>query len=428
MIPNIRKGIRSALRGLFGRGAKKTSPDQKEPEVSEWSETDHQAQQGQSEEFFDPWEREYAPAPDKPVNQVGGSADGREVSTPSKIGDAALCTKDSAETVAVRGSEDTSSLVKVAPEITGQAVEKLAEGVLTEPIESWAKPEAEENSALTESQSSQSDFFAWDEANDYGEDPIPVDIGLANTSYDNGDGFFDFEPKAHQSPWSGVSQEEPSVWRARERAARIVNILGLETAGEERTVLQFLTDFFEQFDHPATFDAIFNLAIAGLDLSTLYAMVELKRVWIERSDWWLCRNRRGIEYLTNGSSALTWTLAHRICLARQDYTPETMIDEDWLSEWMALRFGAAGYYSFPAYVFDKVANVDAGNLCDGLTRRESEGSYFELGDDYDWFRKVPDRSAVIADNFHILTPFDDRPGVVRFEDEEEGAKDAGSAS
>jgi len=59
-------------------------------------------------------------------------------------------------------------------------------------------------------------------------------------------------------------------------------------------------------------------------------------VGLERTEWWLGRSGGKIEFLRHGASAFTWSLAHRVRLARQDYPPELMIDEEWLTEWLGL--------------------------------------------------------------------------------------------
>ena len=66
-----------------------------------------------------------------------------------------------------------------------------------------------------------------------------------------------------------------------------------------------------------------------------------------------------LSFLRHGASAFTWSLAHRVCLARQDHPPELMIDEEWLTEWLGLSFGAPGCNSFPVSIIEKVTSLGA---------------------------------------------------------------------
>jgi hypothetical protein len=166
----------------------------------------------------------------------------------------------------------------------------------------------------------------------------------------------------------------PPLIRARERAALIAALLDAATRQEQGVALTWLVDLFMRYRSGATFQAIETAAFEGLDFPTLKAMAELREIWADRPDWWVCRFRQrssdswnsGAYQMPNGATALSWTLARRICLARSDLPPEDMIDEDWLGEWFALPHGAPGFVSFTAYLHDKISREAARLLAEGL--------------------------------------------------------------
>lgn len=134
---------------------------------------------------------------------------------------------------------------------------------------------------------------------------------------------------------------------------------------------------------------------------------------MERTDWWVYRYRGEVRFFKHGAAALTWKLAYRVCIARWQFTPETVIGEDWRDEWLALPAGVSGYFSFPGFIAEKVDALDAESLYTGLLLEEEGSDPGTLNDDYSWHRRVSDRYGVIGQGIRILTPYDDRPGVIR---------------
>jgi hypothetical protein len=222
----------------------------------------------------------------------------------------------------------------------------------------------------------------------------------------------DLDEDAHQRPWE-TDADDASVRRARSSGAAIAAALDLTSARDRQGALSFLIDFFERHKHPSTFRALESLAAAGLDFETLKSVIELRDIWTERPEWWV--GRYGGEYISlrNGSSALSWRLSHQICLVREDYPAESKIDQEWLDQWFAAMPGSAGYMSFPEFLAVKVQNLSAETLCDGLRRRERSGDETEFADDYSWDRQPSERLGFSFASFRILTPHDDRPGVIR---------------
>ena len=212
------------------------------------------------------------------------------------------------------------------------------------------------------------------EAEDYGYEYS--DSG--DSAHEDSDLFFDdipeFDENAQQAPWEiePEKEKEPLIRRARDKAADIASLLYLTSRDDQEIVLTYLTDLFEHpdYSHPSTLQALKRIASDGLDFETLKAMVELRSIWRQRTDWWEGRYswRYRVRRLPNGATAFTWVAAHRVCLVQKDLPPEMMIDDDWLDEWMGLSLGSLGYPSFPYYIDMKIQNRDAELLEYGLSQ------------------------------------------------------------
>ena len=203
-------------------------------------------------------------------------------------------------------------------------------------------------------------------------------------------GLYDFDTEAQQPLWDlETDKGDLSPRKAKKKAAIIIHKLGLQSKREQDEALYFLANLFELRPHPMTFRAIYT-AIEGLDLDILKAMVELRDIWMYRSGWWYYRYRGRICHMQQqqGEVALTWALARRVCLARREYPPEMMIDDEWFDEWLATPPGTPGFVSFPAFID---AKIKIQPLCDGLNMmqvyREESGS---LVDNYGWWHQLPD--------------------------------------
>ncbi|RWB09328.1 MAG: hypothetical protein EOQ39_34615 [Mesorhizobium sp.] len=224
--------------------------------------------------------------------------------------------------------------------------------------------------------------------------------------------FFDLDLDAHQSPWARP-EGEPQLRRARMRAAALVSMMDLASRRKRETGLRFLTDFFIQSTSSSTFKALQEVARHGVELDTLMSMVALRALWAERPEWWIHRWAGSLRTVAAHQAALSWRLAEIVCLARVDHEIETMIDESWLDEWHALPIGTAGYASFPAYIVEKVSHLEDEAMLDGSSIDGLGHGRLELTDDYSWHRKVGVGNEDLRRGFHFLTPWDDRPGVIR---------------
>ena len=163
----------------------------------------------------------------------------------------------------------------------------------------------------------------------------------------------------------------PNTARLRHRVDAIASLLDPRTNAEQERVRELLTDLFERHVHPSTFLALRNAAVAGLDVQTLEAMIELKELWALRSEWWYRRSRDEIVEMARGPAALSWKLARSVCLARWQYPPESMIDEEWFDEWLALPPRAPGHHDFVAFVREQIEGRVSRDLCAGLRSIES---------------------------------------------------------
>ena len=193
----------------------------------------------------------------------------------------------------------------------------------------------------------------------------------------------DYDPEARQSPWGEDQREDdPALRGARAKAGHLVSLLEFERLSQRDWARRYLTEIFEHLNHPATFRALRELCTEGLEFRFLRTMIELRSAWGQRTEWWRYRAYGEIKQNPRGYSAMTWRLARRVCLAREEYPPDAMIDEEWLDEWLALSPGATGYISFPEYVGAKVDHLDAEALDDGLRSIVEPWEFDELGDNY----------------------------------------------
>ena len=191
----------------------------------------------------------------------------------------------------------------------------------------------------------------------------------------------DYDADARQSPWDRAQVDDgPVLWSARLKAAAITGLLEIVSVRQRQTSLTYLTELFSEFRHSSTFRAIERMA-AGLDFELLQAMAELKRYWIERDEWWAGRYGAGTipapARLSNGASVLSWRLAHRVCLARNDEQPQAMIEESWFEEWSNLSRGDDGFLRFIDYVEVKCLGYEAEKLYAGLSLEDQDNREWE---------------------------------------------------
>ena len=170
--------------------------------------------------------------------------------------------------------------------------------------------------------------------------------------------------------------------RLRERVEAVANLLDPGTTAERERARALLADLFERHGHQSTFRALRRAAAAGLDVQTLEAMIELKEIWAARSDWWYRRSREGVVEMERGPAALSWKLARRVCLARWQYPPESMIEDDWFEEWLAAPPRSPGNYDFVTFVQEKIDGRASNDLYAGL--RSLHGAAEARGDPDAW--------------------------------------------
>lgn len=110
----------------------------------------------------------------------------------------------------------------------------------------------------------------------------------------------DFDPDARLEPWrTPVEPDDLALRKARLKAASLASDLDLVTPAEIQQATAYLVALYTEAPHSATHAALRRLAREGLDLETLQAMVELRREWGRRSDWWLYRYR-GVPFQHDG--------------------------------------------------------------------------------------------------------------------------------
>jgi len=167
----------------------------------------------------------------------------------------------------------------------------------------------------------------------------------------------EFNPQARQRPWPRESSESGrALSQARRRAASLVALLEISQACHRAAAVSFLTELFEEFPHPATYQAVCAQVTAGVDWETLRAMCELKRLWQENPAWWsrrrhcLLRRHMVVTPDRTGSQALSWPLSRRVCQARWAWPVWAMIEEAWFSEWLALPFAVHRCWSFAQFL------------------------------------------------------------------------------
>jgi hypothetical protein len=165
----------------------------------------------------------------------------------------------------------------------------------------------------------------------------------------------EFDPEARQRPWQpSASGRAPS--QARRKAANLVALLAISQLLDRAAALSFLAELFEELPHPATYEALLAQVTDGVDWQTLRAMVELKRLWQETPAWWsrrrYCQLHRRVVVIRDraGFQGLSWSLSRRLCEARWAWPVWAMIEEEWLSEWLALPFALHRCWSFAQFL------------------------------------------------------------------------------
>lgn len=218
----------------------------------------------------------------------------------------------------------------------------------------------------------------WDDFGSTKESPTPNEPAPTVTDdFDLPDYNQDLSQRLGDATWADPA---PSAARARQYAATIASLLDVTSRQEAQAAMSWLEAFFLEHCWPATFRAIEIAALDGLDFRTLRVMAALREVWADRPEWWLRRTPTtpfniggtATTRLVRGDIALSWTLSRRLCLARQDFPPEDIIDPEWLAEWYVLPPMAPGALFFTAYLQEKVDGVLAAELHDGFTAKALE--------------------------------------------------------
>ena len=348
-----------------------------------WEASDHHPNGIEDETVFDPWDPEGTTESEKNIGRdekekvrragvEGGVRDSvskemslSEFDEPQDV----LASEDKCRTERVSPVNDT---VPMEPENKKDrnGLEKATDDMVCADVE----PMELEDDDLSSNQDWLDDDLIYETEDDESE---YSDSG--DSVHEDSDLLFDdipeFDEDAQQAPWEIEPEEGQSIRRARDKAADIVSLLYPTSRDDQEIALAYLTDLFEHPDHShsSTFQAIKKIASEGLDFETLKAMVELRSIWRQRTDWWKGRYSWGyrVRRLPNGATAFTWVAAHRVCLERKDYPPEMMIDDDWIDEWLRLPpWASRDYYmSFSSYIDVKIQNLDAELLDYGLSQR-----------------------------------------------------------
>lgn len=248
-------------------------------------------------------------------------------------------------------------------------------------------------------------------------------------SRDGDAGLFDFDESAQQPLWELPDDEEIAKARPREKAAAIASLVDITSRQEETHLLAWLTELFTHLKYPATYAALKRAAERGLTFDTLKAMALLRQCWMDHPEWWVRRRgfRHEVRALPHGPASLTWVLARAVCEARSEFPPDAMIDGDWLDEWYTLPVGAAGYYSFPEFVAQKVSSLDAEFLDSALAEFERRNEGFEFGDDRRKYRQSPNMDEAVKTHLLSFNPLARRENELSVgqivDDKNEGDRD-----
>ena len=355
-----------------------SSPD------SYWEASDHHRTGVKDEIVFDPWDPEDTTGSGKNIGvnnkeetwKAGAEGSTRDsaskemsssesdepqdiLASEDKTGTERTSTVDAAVPVGSEDKEDRNALEKAAEDMVCADVEpmELADDILS------SNQDRLDDDLIYEIEGDESEYSESDDSVQEGSDLFSEDIP-------------EFDEDAQQTPWE-IEPEEggQSIRRARDKAADLASLLYLTSRDDQEIALAYLTDLFEHpdYSHSSTFQAIKRIASGGLDFETLKAMVELRSIWRQRTDWWKGRYswRYRVRRLSNGATAFTWVAAHRVCLERKDYPPEMMIDDDWIDEWLRLPPWSPRdcYMSFSSYIEVKIQNFDAELLNYGSSQR-----------------------------------------------------------
>ena len=193
-----------------------------------------------------------------------------------------------------------------------------------------------------------------------------------------------FDDEARQSPWKeAVELDELAdsryFIRANEKAAGIVDYFEYKTPRERDDAYRYLVEFFSDHSHNKTFESIRAIALKGPDLELLRNVVNLRMMWVDREDicdrWRFSRFYRSIK--------VTWEVAYAVCIYRQEYPVEEMIDDGWVGEWLEFPIISRIYWSFSAFLAQKIADSEVERLHNGLNLlfpREPDEIYEEAID------------------------------------------------
>ena len=297
-----------------------------------WEASDHHVGEVEDAIVFDPWDPEGTTgsgekiAVKKEKAPRVGAEDGVRDSAPEEMSPSEsdepqdiLASEDKAGTERVSTVDDTVPMESKNKE-DSNALEKATDDMVCADVE----PMELADNALSSNQDWLDDDLIYeteDDESEYGDSGDSV--------HEDSDLLFDdipeFDEDAQQTPWEIEPEEGQSIRRSRDKAADIASLLYPTSLDDQEIALAYLTDLFEQpdYSHSSTLQAIKRIASEGLDFETLKAMVELRSIWRQKTDWWKGRYSWGyrVRRLSNGATAFTWVAAHRVCLERKDYPP-----------------------------------------------------------------------------------------------------------
>ena len=148
---------------------------------------------------------------------------------------------------------------------------------------------------------------------------------------------------------------------ASKRARWLVSLLDVPEQRRRREYVRFFERLFGEFGHHATYNVLVKLALdERIAADTLIEACRFRLLFLEKEEWWSLRPRwGGVQRPPDGRNLLGWRPAIRL-VQLCGGSPDELIDEEWLTDWLELPFGDRLSWRFVDYLEDRLSLFSAG--------------------------------------------------------------------
>lgn len=169
-----------------------------------------------------------------------------------------------------------------------------------------------------------------------------------------------FMPDARENPFIVHLTRPTAEDIGAKRARWLVSLLDVPEPRRRRDYIRFFQNLFAMHEHHATYHALSKLALdEKIEPELLVESCRFRQHFLGRPDWWATRYGPTVSYAANGQNLMGWRRALKfVMMCGGD--PGGVIDDDWFSDWLELRYGDSLRTRFVDYMEARLALYAAG--------------------------------------------------------------------